>query len=109
MNTAGAASGFGYGFANSDLPRLAALHAAHGLPGASLCHARAVVDLGRAESQLGRDKLISGGLNTLVRARLGCRLDKSEQCSAWGERPLSAAQLHTEQTGPTCLAFKSIQ
>jgi tRNA-binding EMAP/Myf-like protein len=84
----------GYGFANSDLPRLAALDAAYDLRGASLCHARAVVDLGRAESQLVQGKLISGGLNSLVRARLGCHLDKSEQCSAWGRRPLSAAQLH---------------
>jgi len=54
-----------------------------------------VVDLGRAQSQVGgQHKLISGGLNALVRARLGCRLDKSEQCSAWAQRPLSAAQLH---------------
>ncbi len=83
----------GYGFAHSDLPRLAALHGAYGLPGAGLCRARAVVDLGQAESQLGPDKLIPGGLNALVRARLGCRLDKTEQCSAWGKRPLSAAQL----------------
>ena len=85
----------GCGFASSDLPRLAALHDTYGLRGASLCSARAVVDLGRAESHLGQgNKLICGGLNSLVRARLGCRLDKSEQCSAWGRRPLSAAQLH---------------
>ncbi|KAK9845457.1 hypothetical protein WJX81_006883 [Elliptochloris bilobata] len=33
------------------------------------------------------------GLAGLVHAQLGCTLDKQLQCSAWAERPLSAAQV----------------
>ena len=34
-----------------------------------------------------------GGLSTLCVACLGARLDKCEQCSDWGSRPLSGAQV----------------
>lgn len=43
------------------------------------------------------------GLSGLVRAQLGKSLDKSQQCSAWGLRPLTEEQLHYAAGDAVCL------
>lgn len=69
----------------------------------------AVIDIGalhRALRQLHtlRVKPSPGdGLSGLVHAQLGAPIDKAEQCSAWGRRPLSAAQLRYAATDAACL------
>jgi uncharacterized protein with PIN domain len=44
-----------------------------------------------------------GGLGGLVNANLGLPLDKSQQCSAWGSRPLTLEQLKYAATDAACL------
>jgi uncharacterized protein len=56
--------------------------------------ARLGIPLPRSISSWGSPPAVRGeGLSGLVAARLGALLDKSLQVSAWGERPLSVAQL----------------
>jgi len=45
-------------------------------------------------SGLSDDEVGQGGLAGLVRGHLGRYLDKQEQCSAWGQRPLSESQIN---------------
>jgi len=44
-----------------------------------------------------------GGLSAVVNANLGRPLEKSQQCSDWGARPLSAEQLRYAATDAACL------
>ncbi|KAI7838473.1 hypothetical protein COHA_007736 [Chlorella ohadii] len=52
---------------------------------------------------LGVNKAVDLGLSGLVDAQLGRPLDKALQCSAWGERPLSGAQLQYAAADAACL------
>lgn len=45
----------------------------------------------------------SGGLSGLIHAHLGAPLDKSQQCSEWGHRPLTQAQLRYGANDACCL------
>lgn len=51
----------------------------------------------------GVHKAVDLGLSGLVEAQLGLPLDKALQCSAWGERPLSAAQQQYAAADAACL------
>ncbi|PRW45423.1 Carbohydrate-Binding Module Family 45 [Chlorella sorokiniana] len=51
----------------------------------------------------GVHKAVDLGLSGLVEAQLGRPLDKTLQCSAWGKRPLSAAQQQYAAADAACL------
>ncbi|KAL6770017.1 hypothetical protein ACKKBG_A33275 [Auxenochlorella protothecoides x Auxenochlorella symbiontica] len=71
----------------------------------SLAHA---VDLNRLQNTLANRmpyhlRPAGAGLGALIEAHLGQSLDKSQQCSRWGDRPLSDAQLHYAALDSVCL------
>ena len=64
-------------------------------PGVS-CESKSVVDLqtyivNNPRAKTGRGDLV--GLSTVVKRHFGAPLDKTEQCSAWCQRPLSTNQI----------------
>lgn len=68
-----------------------------------------VIEIGTVHRHLshhhfpGIDRPRQAGLSSIVEAQLGKPLDKSQQCSAWGERPLTSAQLQYAALDVFCL------